>query len=139
MEAEMQPILDLLDKSAAQYPAGALAMLATFLLGAVQVYQLPFVQGLISKIPKVGAYLAWDNMTFLGRVVTIFLFSGVGAGITAAVAGGGWAMVLKAALVATIAMGMKQGLKGLQKKSRVKADESASIRVKFPEEVASKR
>lgn len=127
MQPEFQPLLDLAQQALDAKQLGVLGVLGVLLAGAVQVFKLPLVQRVLGAIPKVGPYLAWDNLGGLGRLVIVFLFSGAGALLSALATGTGWSASLIGALVVGMsAIGTHQTIKSVRP-----AKEANSLRVPY--------
>jgi hypothetical protein len=129
MTPELQPILDLAQAALDAKQLGALGVLGVLLTGAVKLYKLPLTQRLLGSIPTVGPYLAWGNLSPLGRVAVVFLLSAAGALLSAVAMGTGWGASLVGALVVGLtAIGTHQTVSAVARKP---ASEVASLRVGY--------
>lgn len=127
MQPDIQPILDLAQQALNAKQLGVLGVLGVLLAGAVQIWKLPLVQNLLGSIPKVGKYLAWDQLGSVGRLLIVFVLSAAGALLSALATGTGWsAAIIGALVVGMSAIGTHQTLKAVRP-----AKEAHSLRVPY--------
>lgn len=137
MEADAQALVAFFNDVKAAQAFGVLVALAAALKGFVAVFKLPLVQramaATLGRIPKVGDFFVWDRLTPFGRTVVVLVLPAIAGAITAAAGGASWpAAIAMAVLTALSAIGANE----TRKTVATAAKEDASIRVKFPEDIA---
>jgi hypothetical protein len=129
MTPELQPVLDLAQAALDAKQLGVLGVLGVSLAGFVKIFKLPMTQQLLGSIPKVGPYLAWGNLSPVGRLFFVFLFSSAGALLSAVAMGTGWGAAAVGALVVGLtAIGTHQVGSAVTKKPSA---EAVSLRVPY--------